>query len=304
MQSTLLAQSEFNDFHTKRESGEVDVVARFSIDGEPVSKARARFTKRGSKVVTYTPEKTKTAEHEMAKAFKEAAAEHVMDPVAAFGVSCVFINGTRQRRDVDNMIKLVLDGLNGVAWKDDNQVSEVSGRKEYVKAKSDSKTHVIIYRIGKHYRRTKPCLHCGTEFDVFDSTEDVARFCSAACVAGWRSAKMDRTCERCGDPFRTASTGSAQRFCSRPCAYASKRVDVNCDHCGMAFNKQQCHVRDVNYCAGACSKAASVKKLKAAGWRAGDCQECGGPVTRKEYKRCNPCRMGAGKATGKPRPIS
>ena len=34
-----------------------------------------------------------------------------------------------QRPDVDNLIKTVLDGLNGIAWKDDAQVVEVSGMK-------------------------------------------------------------------------------------------------------------------------------------------------------------------------------
>jgi Holliday junction resolvase RusA-like endonuclease len=36
-----------------------------------------------------------------------------------------------QRPDVDNLIKTVLDGLNGIAWKDDAQVVEVRGRKEW-----------------------------------------------------------------------------------------------------------------------------------------------------------------------------
>ena len=34
-----------------------------------------------------------------------------------------------QRPDVDNLIKTVLDGLNGIAWNDDAQVIKVSGRK-------------------------------------------------------------------------------------------------------------------------------------------------------------------------------
>lgn len=36
-----------------------------------------------------------------------------------------------QRPDVDNLIKTVLDGLNGIAWGDDAQVVEVSGRKAW-----------------------------------------------------------------------------------------------------------------------------------------------------------------------------
>jgi len=36
-----------------------------------------------------------------------------------------------QRPDVDNLIKTVLDGLNGIAWVDDAQVVEVIGRKDW-----------------------------------------------------------------------------------------------------------------------------------------------------------------------------
>lgn len=35
------------------------------------------------------------------------------------------------RPDVDNLVKLVKDGLNGAAWLDDSQVTNVSGSKQY-----------------------------------------------------------------------------------------------------------------------------------------------------------------------------
>lgn len=35
------------------------------------------------------------------------------------------------RPDVDNLVKLVKDGLNGAAWLDDSQVINVSGAKQY-----------------------------------------------------------------------------------------------------------------------------------------------------------------------------
>lgn len=39
----------------------------------------------------------------------------------------------RSKPDVDNYIKAVLDGLTGVAWKDDNIIIEITGRKHYSK---------------------------------------------------------------------------------------------------------------------------------------------------------------------------
>ena len=43
----------------------------------------------------------------------------------------IFYRKDRRRCDTDNLLKLVMDGLNRVAWKDDSQVKEVSVRLEY-----------------------------------------------------------------------------------------------------------------------------------------------------------------------------
>lgn len=145
-----------------REAFDAPVVARFTIEGEPVSKSRARFTKRGSKTRTYTPEKTRQAEEKVAWLFRQAARGHKPDPDSTYGVMALFFAGTRQRRDVDNMLKLILDGLNKVAWADDDQVVEVSGRKSFEnRAPKRARTEVVVYRVGTVYRPTATCEHCG-----------------------------------------------------------------------------------------------------------------------------------------------
>lgn len=91
----------------------------FTVLGEPVSKARARVTARG----TYTPKKTRDAEKAIAEAFKQAAPKDwEPDSQHDFYVEAYFHNGNRRRRDLDNMMKLVMDALNKVCWKDDYQV--------------------------------------------------------------------------------------------------------------------------------------------------------------------------------------
>lgn len=42
---------------------------------------------------------------------------------------------TRQRCDVDNLAKQVLDGLNGVAWDDDSQVCDLHVTRRYDRAR-------------------------------------------------------------------------------------------------------------------------------------------------------------------------
>lgn len=40
--------------------------------------------------------------------------------------------------DLDNVVKIALDALNGVAWEDDKQVVWIGARKEYVSAYGDA----------------------------------------------------------------------------------------------------------------------------------------------------------------------
>lgn len=97
---------------------ETDVVSVFEIVGEPMSKGRPRF----GNGRTYTPMQTLQAEALVARAFMFANPGYVPDPDARFAVHFAFVMGTKRRKDIDNIMKLVLDGLNTVAWVDDHQV--------------------------------------------------------------------------------------------------------------------------------------------------------------------------------------
>lgn len=52
----------------------------------------------------------------------------------------------RGKMDVDNVAKSVLDGLNGVAYEDDDQVVELLIRKHKVKSKADERVEIEIRR--------------------------------------------------------------------------------------------------------------------------------------------------------------
>jgi Holliday junction resolvase RusA-like endonuclease len=94
-------------------------------------------------MISYTPEKTVTAEQAVADAFRAAVPGYAYRPDAAYVVEAVFHNGTRRHRDVDNMLKLILDGLNGVAWADDWQVVRVVADKLY--APGAARSEVWVY---------------------------------------------------------------------------------------------------------------------------------------------------------------
>jgi crossover junction endodeoxyribonuclease RusA len=272
---------------------ERDVVARFEVPGEPVSKARARFTKYGSAVRSYTPEKTRTAEERMAVAYRGAGGRLEQDADVTFGVTATFYNGTRQRRDVDNMLKLVLDGLNRVAWLDDNQVVEVTGRKRYVGKASPALTEVVVYRVGRIDRDRLTCQQCGVEFLTYASWS-ARKFCSAECISASRRKARERTCEHCGRAYHAHGKTRATRFCSVDCSNAAGRIDIPCGTCGTTFSQNRSWAAQGRvYCSTECSHAhdAEVRSSRRTATFRGTCLVCGAGTTRPEYKRCAPCRI-------------
>lgn len=216
----------------------VEVIARFTVGGEPVSKARARFTNYGSKGRTYTPEKTKTAEAMVAKAFRSTVPAHTPDADTVYGVFAVFYCGTRQRRDVDNMLKLICDGLNKVAWADDVQVREITGRRDYTATQDEARTEVLVYRLGMTDRPKRNCVHCGMAFDMYQSTS-ARKYCSRDCITAAARAKRLKVCAGCGEEFVDANGGEPAKYCSKACVYRHKTTEVLCLVCGTPFRLPQ-----------------------------------------------------------------
>ena len=114
------------------------------VEGEPVAKARPRMTRGGH---VYTPHRTIDAENAIRREWQKAKAREITGPVA---INCVFYlqtpkNWSKARKalaeegeilpekvpDVDNLVKTVLDALNGLAFQDDKQVCRISAAKRY-----------------------------------------------------------------------------------------------------------------------------------------------------------------------------
>lgn len=119
----------------------------FIVDGKPQGKQRPRFS-RISKTV-YTPTKTAKYEKQIAKAYTESGGKCIpADCYVSVSVSAFFpvpksyskkkrenclerILRPDKKPDMDNILKVVLDALNKVAYEDDKQVVELIGRKYY-----------------------------------------------------------------------------------------------------------------------------------------------------------------------------
>jgi len=121
----------------------------FTIPGEPVAKGRPRSFVRGGHVAHYTPEKTARYENLVKLAAQQAMAGRLplegavyLVVRASMGIPVSWsvkrriaaASGTvtpTKRPDLDNIVKAVKDGLNGVAWRDDAQVIELHAIKRY-----------------------------------------------------------------------------------------------------------------------------------------------------------------------------
>lgn len=119
----------------------------FIVEGEPQGKARPRFSRRSGTV--YTPAKTAKYEKEIRQSFLAAGGKMIPEGSYAIVIMNAYfeipksyakgkrlacernINRPDKKPDIDNVLKVVLDALNKVAYEDDKQVTEVICRKWY-----------------------------------------------------------------------------------------------------------------------------------------------------------------------------
>jgi Holliday junction resolvase RusA-like endonuclease len=123
----------------------------FTVPGPPRGKGRPRFARTGSGVRTYTPTETAAYENLVRLAFDRAAGYkqlpkqlpivltvHAHCPIPK-SYSKRFREGASldcnvphpKKPDMDNVVKAVLDGLNGAAFADDAQVYSIRAEKWY-----------------------------------------------------------------------------------------------------------------------------------------------------------------------------
>jgi Holliday junction resolvase RusA-like endonuclease len=93
-------------------------VASFTVPGRPVPKQRPRLGRNGN---IYTPKNCREYE----KAVGWAARQLFKNPLEGPVELHVRLYLNSKGGDLDNYIKAICDGLNGVAWLDDSQVERL-----------------------------------------------------------------------------------------------------------------------------------------------------------------------------------
>lgn len=107
------------------------------IPAKPVPKGRPRLGRRGR---VFTPQTTLDAEAFIASCYEGPVYEGPVSLRVTFSPEGTTLHirsianpentVSKLRGDIDNYLKLLMDGLNGIAWHDDKQVYQVEVRKE------------------------------------------------------------------------------------------------------------------------------------------------------------------------------
>jgi Holliday junction resolvase RusA-like endonuclease len=129
----------------------------FTVPGEPVAKGRPRLTTVNGFARAYTPKKTANYESLVAMAAQSAGCPLFEGPVSVCITAYWQCPKSRERKrgqrpaewkvtkpDADNIGKSVTDGLNGIAWRDDAQVSHLEVIKVIGAQGEQARVEVVI----------------------------------------------------------------------------------------------------------------------------------------------------------------
>lgn len=130
---------------------------RFTIPGEPQGKGRPKFSRRGNIAIARTPEKTVIYENLVRMEYQRQCGNFRFDDndqlcmtvVAFYAIPksaskakrAAMLNGEirpTKKPDVDNVLKVIADSLNQIAYRDDAQI--------------------VRAVINKRYAQTTPCV--------------------------------------------------------------------------------------------------------------------------------------------------
>lgn len=132
---------------------------KITIKGKPIAKKRPRFARKGKFVTTYNDQHTEGGRI-LWEAQRQINEKPLSGPIELFikfympipkSTSKKLLRAMRnesyphiKRPDLDNLLKMYKDILNGVAWDDDSQVYKVKARKIY---SHEPRTEIVIKEV-------------------------------------------------------------------------------------------------------------------------------------------------------------
>ena len=133
----------------------------FTVPGEPMGKGRPKISTAGSFVRTYSPSKTVNYETLVKEMFAINNCPMLQGEIEVEVTAYLTIPQSKSKKiqeqmrsgnilptkkpDCDNILKIVCDALNGLAYHDDSQIVTAKVRKVY--AESSPRTEVLMTQI-------------------------------------------------------------------------------------------------------------------------------------------------------------
>lgn len=139
----------------------------FVIKGIPKVKKRPMFSTQGGKVRTYTPKTTATYEN-LVKLKAEENFKRPLNGSIRLAIRFYLPRPKRliwkrrpmpeiysdKRPDIDNLAKAVIDGLSGIAFKDDGQIADLHITKKFHAGDDEPKTIVMVNSVQEELNQT------------------------------------------------------------------------------------------------------------------------------------------------------
>ena len=138
---------------------------RFIVDGQPQRKQRPRFSRASGFVRTYTPTETVNYENWIKLCYKNQIGDMAFkddDPLRVSIIAYYQVPKSWSKKkteqaladeikpansiDVDNTAKVILDALNGIAYKDDHYITDLTVSKRY---SDHPRVEVTIMKVGE-----------------------------------------------------------------------------------------------------------------------------------------------------------
>ena len=133
---------------------------RFIIPGNPQAQGRPRFARIGKFVRTYDPAESVSFKNKVALFARDSGAQ-LFETDRPLTLKVKFflkrpknkmrrkdsINaiGCAKKPDLDNLVKAILDGLNGIIYRDDGQVQKCEAEKYYHEIGGAPRTEIEIF---------------------------------------------------------------------------------------------------------------------------------------------------------------
>jgi Holliday junction resolvase RusA-like endonuclease len=261
------------------------VVCSVVIPGDPTTKARARIVAGRA----YTPARTKAAQDFIGWFVRATCPELQPNTTHQLGVRIRFFTATKQRRDLDNLVKLVFDACNGLIWDDDVQVVELFSR--VIRGDTEPRTELLVYSIGES--RYGYCLQCEKVLrSAAGAGLPTSKYCSKACYDEAQRRGRWVLCSGCGARIYRQQEKLEENknfYCSRACRAAAIAGRWYCHGCRREFAPAESLAPDRHYCTVVCYQEAKAARRRSPLNARGQCRVCGAMTSSEQRTRCKAC---------------